>query len=309
MDDPANARIISRISLEYVLDLLGLGLQGGPLDPVDVLIMMTVAVSNVSHLGDDPALSRQFAAPDKPETPDVKRPVTRMEVADALHLPRETARRKINRLAAFKLLTQTEAGLIATYEDRNPDRVLAGAIQNAALLRKTIRSLERLGVKIPRDPALTGRDPGADNDLAHVRIISRATMEYARRQMRQFVEAFDIDLIDVLVVLTTYAGNYAYLKYEPALARLQREEAVSPEIDLRRPTSRNAVAAALNMPRETIRRRVARLVEAGYLAERDGGVIGAVGESRTEAADRVRSLNQQAFAAMLASLQRQGVPV
>lgn len=309
MDDPANSRIISRVTLEYVLDLLGLGLRGGPLDPVDVLIMMTLSVSNVSHLGDDPALSRRYADPDHPETPDVKRPVTRVEVAEALHLPRETARRKINRLAAFRLLTQTEGGLIAAFEDRHPDRIVAGAIQNAGLLRKTIRSLERLGVKIPRDPALAGLEPGADSDLAHLRIISRATMDYARRLMKDSVQTFGLDLTDLLVVLTAYAGNYAYLKYEPALAGVQREAEASPSVDLRRPTSRNAIAAALNMPRETVRRRIARLIEAGYLAERAGGVVGALREVQTEAADRLRTRNQEMFAAMLASLQRQGVPV
>jgi len=312
MDDPDNLRLIGRITLEYILDLLGLGLEGSGFDPVDVLILMTVSVGNVSHLKADPDLSRRFAAADAPETAEVKRPVSRVAVAEALELPRETARRKINRLEKAGLLVQVRGGLVAVFEARDPEAVVAAAARNANLLRKMIRVLERHGVTIPRDTPVSGGDqaliaPGAD--LAHLRIISRATMEYARTALSAASRIMGLDLIDVLITTTAAAANYGYLKYDLELSTRNSDPDERLPVDLRRPTTRNAIAAALHMPRETIRRRIARLVREGFLADKDGGVIWTVRDRLPEAGMRTMLENRALFVAMLSSLQRQGVPI
>lgn len=80
------------------------------------------------------------------------------------------------------------------------------------------------------------------------------------------------DVIDPLIVSVVLVANLAPLDQDPELSRLYATlDAPSPE-DLRRPVSVNAVAASLRLPYETVRRRVARLVESGGLVSTSRGL-------------------------------------
>jgi hypothetical protein len=141
-------RIISRLSMDYVVSIYSAILRGSRHDPLDALILCTVAVANVAHLNADRALSQTFAEIDQPEPLEIKRPISRNAVALSLGLPYETARRRIEKLLDQGALLEVEGGLIGANEEASPEMVKAMAEQNAVLLRRMVRSLRDQGVDI-----------------------------------------------------------------------------------------------------------------------------------------------------------------
>ena len=148
MDDPRHIRLISRLSMDYVISIYSAVLRGGTHDPLDALILSTVAVANVAHLSSDLALSLRYGAIDQPEPFEIKRPISRNAVALSLGLSYETTRRRIQKLIDAGALIDTEDGLVGANEVLNPEMVLAMAKQNATLLRRMVRLMREAGVDI-----------------------------------------------------------------------------------------------------------------------------------------------------------------
>jgi len=83
--------------------------------------------------------------------------------------------------------------------------------------------------------------------------------------------ALRLDSEDLLILLTIALGTVQRLLRSPDPTGL----AIAPswlETDQIVPVSRRAVARAANLPRETVRRRVANLIARGILAEMEGGL-------------------------------------
>lgn len=148
MNDPKRLRIISRVSMDYVVSIYSAILRGSRHDPIDALILSTVAVANVAHLNADKDLSQAYAGLDSPEPQDIKRPISRNAVALSLGLSYETARRRIQKLIDAGALLDVEGGLIGTNEVASPEMVKAMAEQNAILLRRLIRQLREHGIEV-----------------------------------------------------------------------------------------------------------------------------------------------------------------
>lgn len=148
MDDPRHLRLISRLSMDYVISIYSSVLRGGTHDPVDALILSTVAVANVAHLNADPALSLRYGAFDQPEPTEIKRPISRNAVALSLGMSYETARRRIQKLIDDGSLIDTEGGLVGANETLNPEMVMAMARLNATLLKRMLRLLREAGVSL-----------------------------------------------------------------------------------------------------------------------------------------------------------------
>jgi len=148
LNDPANLRIISRLSMDYVVSIYSAILRGSRHDPLDALLLSTVAVANVAHLNTDKALSRAYSEIDQPEPLEIKRPISRNAVALSLGLSYETARRRIQKLLDEGALIEVEGGLIGANEQASPDMVKAMAEQNAVLLRRMVRTLRDMGVEV-----------------------------------------------------------------------------------------------------------------------------------------------------------------
>jgi biotin operon repressor len=148
LSDPAHLRIISRLTMDYVVSIYSAILRGSAHDPLDALLLSTVAVANVAHLNADKALSRAYADIDQPEPLAVKRPISRNAVALSLGLSYETARRRIQKLLDQGALVEVEGGLIGANEQARPEMVKAMAEQNAVLLRRMIRNLREMGVEV-----------------------------------------------------------------------------------------------------------------------------------------------------------------
>ena len=148
MNDPSHLRITSRVSMDYVVSIYSAILRGSRHDPIDALILSTVAVANVAHLNADKALSQTYAGIDTPEPMDIKRPISRNAVALSLGLSYETARRRIQKLIETGALLDVDGGLIGANEATSPEMVRAMAEQNATLLRRLVRQLREHGVEV-----------------------------------------------------------------------------------------------------------------------------------------------------------------
>lgn len=148
MNDPKHLRIISRASMDYVVSIYSAILRGSQHDPIDALILSTVAVANVAHLNADKALSQAYAGIETPEPQEIKRPISRNAVALSLGLSYETARRRIQKLLNEGALIEADGGLLGANEVANPDMVRAMAEQNAVLLRRLVRQLREQGIEV-----------------------------------------------------------------------------------------------------------------------------------------------------------------
>ncbi len=148
MNDPTHLRIISRASMDYVVSMYSAILRASRHDPVDTLLLSTVAVANVAHLNTDKVQSLAYAGLDTPEPMDIKRPISRNAVALSLGLSYETTRRRIQKLLDEGSLIEVEGGLVGANEQVSPEVVRAMAEQNAILLRRLIRLLREQGVEV-----------------------------------------------------------------------------------------------------------------------------------------------------------------
>lgn len=148
MNDPAHLRITSRISMDYVVSIYSAILRGSRHDPIDALVLSTVAVANVAHLNTDRVLSQAYAGLDTPEPQEIKRPISRNAVALSLGLSYETARRRIQKLLDAGALIEVNGGLIGANEQASPAMVKAMAEQNATLLRRLVRQLREHGIEV-----------------------------------------------------------------------------------------------------------------------------------------------------------------
>lgn len=82
---------------------------------------------------------------------------------------------------------------------------------------------------------------------------------------------FGSDLVSALVAATVSQANLGYMLGDTELAR--RWGAVAPPGQLRRPISAYAVAAALRLPRETVRRKIKALVAINFIEETPEGFV------------------------------------
>ena len=134
--------------MDYVVSIYSAILRGSRHDPIDALLLSTVAVANVAHLNADKARSQCYAGIDSPEPMEIKRPISRNAVALSLGLSYETARRRIQRLLEEGALVEVDGGLVGANEQASPETVMALAQQNAILLRRLVRQLRDQGVEV-----------------------------------------------------------------------------------------------------------------------------------------------------------------
>lgn len=94
---------------------------------------------------------------------------------------------------------------------------------------------------------------------ASVRKIALALARYKLRQVNQMLEGFDRDILLAVLLGEIALHNLHGLEDDPDVCRRMR------------PCNAYSVAASTGIPRETVRRKVARLVELGWIEKRPGG--------------------------------------
>jgi hypothetical protein len=143
-------KIISRAAIRFLLNLMGDAAQMPEelkLDPIDYIIAIAVGSANVSHIDNDPSLSRQYAGMVEPDS--MRRGISRAAVSRATNLPLETVRRRINHLIEIGVLKEQEDGIILS--STNPHRIGVRRDlmhRHAQLVDRMVRDIRARGVNL-----------------------------------------------------------------------------------------------------------------------------------------------------------------
>lgn len=115
------------------------------------------------------------------------------------------------------------------------------------------------------------------NDPAAARPINAFAVEFVVRYIREAAALFDNDYDRAIIFLTVLEANGRQNIREAFFREKYADVRDSLPVELVRPVSRLALAESLGMPRETVRRKIAALIEDGFLEEVGDGVITARG--------------------------------
>lgn len=255
VDAASRMRVAGRLSVAYLLDVIAI--MRGDGDPIDTLLAGAIIQANVAEI-----LQRDLAG-DLPEgdampTDEMRRPVSISAVAASMGMPFETVRRRINRLLRAGYCVPADGGVIVPSAVLSDPKYLVEAFRGYERLRAFYWEL--------RDSALLIDLPSPERELSAnnfpVRTVSRLVGAYVLR----IIESMGLhgDQVDGLILLTTFRHN---IEGVPA----DRPGNIGD--DERAPVSVSTLAAGLGLPAETVRRRVAALVERGACRRVRGGII------------------------------------
>ena len=108
-------------------------------------------------------------------------------------------------------------------------------------------------------------------DEAQQRRAGQLATDYLLRATESLNVALDGDLTKGLVFLAVVQANAR--PADPPRRKDTADDAPLSCDDRRRPVSGGALAASLNIPTETVRRKVKALITAGYLRRMNGGLV------------------------------------
>ncbi|HEY0107351.1 MAG TPA: hypothetical protein VGB91_14820 [Rhizomicrobium sp.] len=121
------------------------------------------------------------------------------------------------------------------------------------------------------EPALPEPGPSV-RDHPHSRLIAHFVAEFILRSAESVSEAYDHDYEAAILFMTISNRNSQKAMNDPRLRELygSYKTTIPPEHTLL--ISRMALARATGLPRETVRRKVAKLIEKGWVIEMPGGL-------------------------------------
>ena len=139
-------------------------------------------------------------------------------------------------------------------------------------------SLDRVAHDTSHSPS-TGVDMDAWlQDPAVSRIVNAFAVELAVRYMREAAQIFGNDYECAMIFLAVLEANGRQNIREPSFSTEYADVRVSIPAAMARPISRQAIAVSLGLPRVRVRRKIAAVIEKGFLVAADrGGVITARG--------------------------------
>lgn len=120
-----------------------------------------------------------------------------------------------------------------------------------------------------REDAQASETPLSENERA--KIIARLVHRFLLTIIGEGLRDATLDPIDHVLALAIGTANLSHIDSSPDLCR-QNAGRIEPD-EIRQGISRGAIARALSMPAETVRRRLNGLIEAGILIEREDGII------------------------------------
>jgi hypothetical protein len=120
-----------------------------------------------------------------------------------------------------------------------------------------------------REDGQNSETPLSENERA--KIVARLVHRFLLTIIGEGLRDATLDPIDHVLALAIGTANLSHIDSSPDLSK-QHAGRIEPD-ELRRGISRGAIARALSMPAETVRRRLNGLIEAKILIERDDGII------------------------------------
>ena len=232
-----------------------------PRDQLGGMVVGTVMGAGTAHL----PLRRDGGWIDMIAALHDARPIAAAAVAVSMRLPHTTVRRQANGLVATGHFERHADGFRVT-------PVLFGAAAFVALARGYVADLHATLAALSG----AGYAPAAPARAAIMRlpdgVVERLLLKLELRAMETFVDLYG-DIRSGIIFSAVIAANIRHITADPVLARRYAGEAALPPDALRVPIGLRALARAVDLPFETVRRRVAALTADGAVALTDAGVV------------------------------------
>jgi len=265
------ARPVTRLSSEYVLRALQLTIEAFG-DVRAGLLAQAINIANTARFNTRAeAWGRRAMGSERFLPNELRRPITVSALAASTGLPPETTRRVVQRLIQSGVCVRVEGGVIfPTETDRRP--VITRAVTaNVGYVRRFVRDLQGAGFVTDIPPWLRQTED-AVSDTFRARVLARLSAEYLLRALRLMIETYG-NLCDGILAHTIVTANMAHLDRRAGAGRFYAGVDQAPPDEVRRPISIARLAESLELPFETTRRHVLRLMDAGICVRVEGGLI------------------------------------
>ncbi len=144
------------------------------------------------------------------------------------------------------------------------------------------------------------------SDTERAKIIARLTWRFMLTLIGEGMRDNTLDPLDHMLALVIGTANLSHIDSSPSLCRANAGR-IEPD-EMRRGVSRGAIARALSMPAETVRRRLNALIEAKILIEReDGLILAAANPAGLGANQDVWKFHARQFERLLRELRLRGI--
>jgi DNA-binding Lrp family transcriptional regulator len=243
--------VAARLSIGFALDVVKLG--GFGRDVIDGLLLAAITQANTAQIGRSPELQRRYALLEAPPPDELRRPVSINAVAASLHIPFETARRRIAKLRDIGVVQVSAAGVIVPQAPLETAVYRIAVEANYNLVRQLYRRLSGAGLL----DDLVKAPPEYGPDKRPVRLVIRLSGDYVLR----LAEPITLSLGDVVTGLVLMDIIHANTEHLPDSEGGDETEAGFVSDEMRRPVRVSTLSTRLGIPAETVRRHVARLQE------------------------------------------------
>lgn len=225
-----------RLCLAFSAQLIPNGFRKqGHRSAIDVLLMLAIAQANLAPLARDPEFQKAYAGLEASPPDEMRRPARVRSIAVSLGVPQETARRRVASLVEAGILEMREDGVIMPQAFTNSPRALQTAMDTWAIFTAFYANLRRAGALAPVEPAPLDQPPPL------------------RQMMRLWTNHF-LRLIEALLPMV--GDHFAVVMLFAILdGSLAGEEG--------KPVSASAIARALGLPFESVRRNALRITDNG----------------------------------------------
>lgn len=259
----AKLRVAARLANGFALDLVKLGGTG---DIVDRLLGAAISQANVAQITRSPELQLRYATFDAIPPDEERRPVSINAIASSLRIPFETTRRRVAALAEVGVLQVVPRGVIVPNGPLTTPQYRQMVFANYELVRSLYARLRGVGVVDDLAHAPSRFDPSDPP----VRLVIRLSTDYLLRLAEPVTQHIG-DVIMGLVLMDVILANTEHVP------DIEPPEMIAPEghvrDELRRPVRAAALAERLGVPLETVRRRLAKLVETDRCERRADGYV------------------------------------
>ena len=237
---------------------------------------------------------------------DQSRSVSVRAIAQSLGLPYETTRRK-----ALELETRGYCRRVSPQRVGAATAAVEGSAAQAAYaqtlrrLTEVIGNLKALGFSVgTADPA--GRPEPDPADLA--REVGLAVQAFMLRVLETGVGPHG-SMLDALVYTALIQTNAEAITFDPEMAWKYSGAETPPPDNVRRPATIAGLAQRLAIPRETMRRRIARMVELGRCEAVRGGYLATMTFMQTPEVLETGARIAQRFGQLMQAVRNAGMDV
>jgi hypothetical protein len=150
-EDAAVARIVSRLSSQYILRALQLFVEAyGEIRTG--IIAQAIVTANTDHLDARAGDGWRYAAIDETPPDELCKPISIARLSESLALPFETTRRHVQRLIDAGVCVRVEGGLIVPKAVLEQPAAARAALANVGYVRKFVRDLHAAGLGVGPRP-------------------------------------------------------------------------------------------------------------------------------------------------------------